>query len=303
MSWWTGAALGFDTETDGPVPTEARIIESGLVLVTPGNAPNVMQVLIQPERDIPEEAIKIHGITTERAQEEGALREVGITQIAVTIAELASPSVPLVGHNASYDLTLLDREMRRIGLGHISTDRETGLCVINVGPATIGEPFPVIDTYVLDKAVDRYRKGKRQLSFAAEHYGVPMTEGAAHGAVADVFASLRIAWRISKVAAMAQDYLTTNQVAAKPLVLQWHPFMKIYGGRRDPLDIVRAFAETDGMAAVELHAAQRRWAVEQAEGLRDYFVKKGDTEAAESVDGRWPVRPLAAIEDVDTTLI
>jgi DNA polymerase-3 subunit epsilon len=302
--WWTGAALGSDTETDGPVPTEARIITAAMVLVTPGNPPNPMELMLQPERDIDPGAIAIHGITTERAREEGVMREAGIAQIATTIAELAGPEIPLVGHNVCYDLTLLDREMRRTDIGRIGVMARTGFCFIQIGADAVGSPFPVIDTYVLDKAVDRYRKGKRQLSFAAEHYGVPMEEGAAHGATADVFASLRIAYKIHQRCLAAADYIACN--GSDPMAFQMHPFMRHYAGRRDPLDIVRAFAEVGAMSLPELHAAQRRWAVEQAEGLRDYFIKKGDTEAAQSVDGRWPVRPLdedETVETVNTTLI
>jgi DNA polymerase-3 subunit epsilon len=187
MTWWTGAALGFDTETDGPEPTEARIITGAMVLVTPGNEPNAMELMIQPERDIPQDAIDVHGITTERATQEGALREVGIAQIAATIGELACPEIPMVGHNVSYDLTLLDRELRRLELGCLVIEDKNhplgGSVVMLIGNKPVTR-FYVIDTMVIDKAVDRYRPGKRKLAVTAEHYGVPMAEGSAHGATA-----------------------------------------------------------------------------------------------------------------------
>jgi DNA polymerase III epsilon subunit-like protein len=255
VSWWTGGALGLDFETDGPEPTEARAITCALVNVTPGNPPQPMELMLQPERDIPEGAAAIHGITTERARAEGVLREAGIAQIVATIAELVGPERPVVGHNVgSYDLTLLDREMRRLGLGRLERERNV-FGTIDQVRLIVGDDlactFPVIDTLVLDKAVDKYRKGKRKLEVTAAHYGVPMAEGSAHGATADVVASIRIA------IAIANRYAAT---------------------------------EIGAMRLPDLHCAQVRWAGEQAAGLADYFRRSGKTEEAEGVSGEWPFR-------------
>lgn len=251
MTWWTGAALGFDTETDGPAPTEARIITSGLVLMTPGNPPQVMpEVMLQPERDIPQGAIDVHGITTERATEEGTPRLLGLGQIVTTIAELASTAVPLVGHNVCYDLTLLDREMGRTGLGALEIESMSGMVLmVDTEGKVFGGPFPVLDTFVLDKALDTYRRGSRKLTAVAEHYGVPMEAGSAHGATADVIAALRIC------IAMANR------------------------GAWPAADVI------------DLHGAQIKWKAEQARGLRDYFASKGNKEAADSVSESWPFEP------------
>lgn len=312
MSWWTGAALGFDTETDGPEPDEARIITMATVLVTPDNPAQEIEVMVQPERDIPQGAIDVHGITTERAREEGALREMGIAQVALTIAELVGEHVPLVGHNVSYDLTLLDREMRRLGIGHLKTQRSTGLVEMHFAHDYVtGEPdypaavFPVIDTYVLDKALDRYRKGKRQLSYAAEFYGCPMKEGAAHGATADVYASLRIAYKIHQRCRMAADYMAQHGGATDHMAFQFHPFTRLYGGRREPMELVRKFASAAALSLLELHRWQQPWAIEQAKGLREHFMESG-TGDPDGVDGRWPLRPLdenETIETISTTLL
>lgn len=297
--WWTGGALGFDTETDGRDPLDARLITAGLVSLTPGNPPQEMpETMLQPERDIPAEATAVNHITTEMARENGVPREAGLAQIVTTIAELAGETRPLVLHNAPYDLTVLDREMRRVGIGSLSTDIDTGFVSLRVDGRQIAR-FPVIDTLVLDKAVDRYRPGKRQLSFVAAHYGVPMAEGAAHGATADVYASLRIAWRISKLCEMADDYMTT----IGPKVFITHPFMRLYAGRRDPLDFVRAFYSLGQLSLEQLHYSQSVWAKEQAEGLRDYFIETGKKAEAATVDGTWPFRPVPAFETVTSELI
>lgn len=302
--WWTGGALGFDLETDSPDPLDARIITAAHVSLTPGVEPQAMELMLKPERDIPDEAAGIHGITTERARDEGTERVRGVELIAATIADLAGPERPLVGHNASFDLTILDREMRRTGVGWLTIDRAAYGGVLLVIDGATAAAFPVIDTYVLDKAVDRYRKGKRRLEPTAEHYGVPMAEGSAHGATADVFAALRIAFRISRRAAAAADYV--EQFGGPPMSFQMHPFMQHYAGRKDPLELVKSFAALHEMSLPELHAAQVRWAREQADGLRDYFVSQGKTEDAATVDGSWPVRTLtdgaSEVETVSTVM-
>lgn len=289
--WWSGRALGFDTETDGPSPTEARIITGALVhMPGTGHPPQPMELMLQPERDIPQEAIDVHGITTERARDEGVPREMGIGQIAATIAELAGPEVPVVGHNVVYDLTLLDREMRRLGIGRLEIERDDFGSLEQVRMYIGGNPavtFPVIDTLVLDKAIDPYRKGSRRLVDAATFYGVAMAEGSAHGATADVIASLRIAITIAGRTRWENDDLTA-----------------CYRDRRKPGEVAAAFFNLRDRSLPDLHCAQVRWKQEQAAGLRDYFLSKGNTEAAASVSLDWPIQPVGeneAAETVDTT--
>src|SRR5690606_31135764 len=78
------------------------------------------------------------------------------------------------------------------------------------------DPRPVIDPLVIDKAVDRYRKGKRTLEFASLHYGV-LLQGA-HDAQADAVASGRVAQAIA--ARYAQE-LPTDAHALHDLQVGW----------------------------------------------------------------------------------
>lgn len=292
--WWTGGALGFDTETDGPEPAEARIITAATVsLETAGTYPR--EIMLKPERDIPQDAINVHGITTERAREEGMDRREGVLLTARALAELTGPERPLVGHNVAYDLTLLDREMRRTGVGRLEVDRPAGGTVLVLIDGETAGVFPVLDSLVIDKAVDRYRPGKRKLDVTAAHYGVPMAEGAAHGATADVFASLRILWKIWQRSQGSVDQL-----------------IELYAERKRPRALATEFKALGAMDLMSLHQAQVRWAREQADGLREYFVQqhaKGVEGAGDpdSVDGSWPLRRLtggaSAVETVDTTLV
>lgn len=70
--------------------------------------------------------------------------------------------------NARYDLSLLDRECRRYAVESISE---------LLGDA----PAPVIDPLVIDKHVDKYRKGKRALHALCAHYGVSSTTRTTRG--------------------------------------------------------------------------------------------------------------------------
>jgi DNA polymerase-3 subunit epsilon len=82
--------------------------------------------------------------------------------------------------NASYDLTILDREARRYGVQPL-TD------VIDLAH------LRVIDPRVLDKQLSR-RRGKRTLTDLCAHYRVALD--GAHDSTADAIAACRVAWRI-----------------------------------------------------------------------------------------------------------
>ena len=178
MTWRDKPMLGWDTETDSPNPEDAHIVTACAGWASPdGWAP--INWILKPDRPIAVEAQAIHGITTEFAEEHGLDRKVGLSQIRDALEAAWALDSPVVIFNAPYDTTTLDRELRRNGL--------PGLRVAG----------PVIDPLVLDKAVDRYRKGSRKLVDAAAHYGVEL--GAeAHGAEADALAACRIAWKIGR---------------------------------------------------------------------------------------------------------
>lgn len=300
MTWWTGSAVGFDCETDGRDPAEARMITGACVQLMMGKVAVPFEFMAKPERPIPDEAVNIHHITTERAEAEGMPREAAVRAVVEQLAA-AGPMCPVVGQNVSYDLTLLDREMRRTGVGHLALEENRTITIVAAGGVVVN--FPVIDTYVIDKAIDKYRKGKRQLSILASHYGVPMAEGAAHGATADVVAALRIAWRMHQLGEMAIDYIACN--GDDPMPHADHLFMKRYAGRRNPLELVGTFARLAELSLADLHAEQIVWAAEQARSLREYFATSGTGDPA-GVDGSWPLRTLdtsSLVTAPGTTLI
>jgi DNA polymerase III epsilon subunit-like protein/8-oxo-dGTP pyrophosphatase MutT (NUDIX family) len=178
-SHWDTRLAVFDLETTGVDTDTSRIVSACIAVLEPDGALHAQfNWLADPEIEIPEGASAVHGITTERAREDGRTAETVVGEITATIRALLAVGIPLVVYNAPYDLSLLDRECRR----H------------RVEP--LGYPTPVIDPLVIDKAVDRYRKGKRTLVAAAERYGVNLDD--AHDAAADAIAAGRVAQAIAR---------------------------------------------------------------------------------------------------------
>lgn len=173
MQNWGQVAV-FDLETTGIDVETARIVSACVaVLAADGSVIGRWDWLADPGVEIPDGAAAVHGITTERARAEGRPAHVVVAEITQTLRVLFALGIPLVVYNAPYDLTLLDRECRRHNLEPLETFS------------------PVIDPLVIDKAVDRYRKGKRTLVATAELYKVALDD--AHDAGSDAIAAGRVA--------------------------------------------------------------------------------------------------------------
>ena len=74
-----------------------------------------------PGRRDPRQAAAIHGITTAIAKPHGADPMIATGEIIAALDLL--PDAPLVAYNASYDLTVLDREARRHRLAPLGPHR------------------------------------------------------------------------------------------------------------------------------------------------------------------------------------
>lgn len=147
--WFEGPLAAFDTETTGVDVEGDRIVSAALVVQDgPGARPRVTRWLINPGIPVPEGATAVHGLTDEHLRLNGRWPAPVMDEVAKALAEQCSAGRPLVIMNAPFDLTLLDRELRRhraASLGHY-----------------LGRnPLRVLDPRVLDKHLDRYRKGRR----------------------------------------------------------------------------------------------------------------------------------------------
>ncbi|PRY70464.1 DNA polymerase-3 subunit epsilon [Glaciihabitans tibetensis] len=168
----------FDLETTGIDIETSRIVSAHVgILDSTGALVERWDWLADPGIEIPEQATAVHGISTERARAEGRPAGEVVAEIVAALNSLVARDIPITIYNAPYDLSLLNREALRHGV------------------VPLADPSPVIDPLVLDKAVDRYRKGKRTLEVAALYYGVDLTD--AHDAAADAVAAGRVAQAIA----------------------------------------------------------------------------------------------------------
>ena len=159
----------FDLETTGVDVDTSRIVSAFVGVIDAAGQVRGVSWLADPGIEIPAGASAVHGITTERARAEGRPAAEVVGEIVEVLRALLAQGVPVTIYNAPYDLTLLAREAERYGIEPLES------------------PGPIIDPLVIDKAVDRFRKGKRTLEIAAEVYGVPLRD--AHDATADAVAA------------------------------------------------------------------------------------------------------------------
>ena len=194
---WAQVLAVFDTETTGIDPATTRIVTANISIIRPGGViESSSDWLINPGIEIPAQATAVHGITTEYARANGEDAVGAIYDIVQKLQALFDSSIPVVAYNAAYDFTILEREAVRYGHDPLTA------------------PSPVIDPLIIDKQVDRYRKGKRTLEAAAQHYGVSLTN--AHTAAADAqaagFVAQAIAAKFLKELSMSALELHEKQV-------------------------------------------------------------------------------------------
>ena len=154
-----------DTETTGlnafADENPDRIIEfAGLEMINRQFTGNNLHLYIHPERDIPEEAAAVHGITLEQLADKPVFAKVG-QQIADFLRD-----AELIIHNAKFDIGFLDAEFKRMGL-----------------PETQSICAKVIDT--LQMARDRYPGQKNSLDALCNRLDVDRSKRVLHGALID----------------------------------------------------------------------------------------------------------------------
>ncbi|MFP7707252.1 exonuclease domain-containing protein [Trueperella sp. LYQ141] len=176
--WVSRPRAGFDTETTGVHIAQDRIVTAAFITSTNGDM-HRRTWLANPGIPIPQAAAAVHGISTEQAQRDGRAACEVVAEVAEAVAAHMLAGNPLVVYNATYDLSLLDAELHRYHLPSL-TDR--------LGPSST---WPVIDPYMLDRYVDRFRRGPRKLINLAQHYQLSLDE-TFHDASGDVIMTLRV---------------------------------------------------------------------------------------------------------------
>ena len=202
MTWIDGDLLGFDLETTGVDRFSDRPVSFALVRVAGGAVRDCLAGLVDPGMAIPVGATAVHGISTERARAEGQPLDRAVTVMVDELVKASNSGIPVVGMKLDFDLTILDIQCRRVD---------------GRGLATRGFSGAGIDALVLDRHVDRYRRGRRRLGDLCSHYGVSIDH--AHDARADAEASVLVVTEIIRrhpeLALMELEDLHRSEI-------QWH---------------------------------------------------------------------------------
>ena len=117
----------FDTETTGFNPeTGDRLVEIGAIeLINHVKTGKVFHKYINPERDVPEEVVKVHGLTNEFLADKPTFSE-----IAQEWVDFVGDDGIFVAHNAEFDMKFINFELKKIGYKTYDWDRVTDTLAI-----------------------------------------------------------------------------------------------------------------------------------------------------------------------------
>jgi DNA polymerase-3 subunit epsilon len=149
-----------DTETTGLDPADGhRVLEIGAVeIVHQSLTGNVFHALINPERDVPEDAARVHGHTAAVLRDKPVFAKI-VDDFLAFIGDSK-----LVIHNADFDMRFVNAELARLGLAAIDMGR-------------------VVDT--LSLARKKHPGQPNSLDALCDRYRVDRSRRVRHGALLD----------------------------------------------------------------------------------------------------------------------
>jgi DNA polymerase III subunit epsilon len=154
-------AIIFDTETTGLECHKGdRVVEIGCVeilnMIPTGQT---YHVYINPERDMPDEAFRVHGLSAEFLAGHKCFHE-----IVDDFLDFVGTDTKLIAHNAVFDFGFLNAELKRCGKPALSDER-------------------MIDT--LSLARRRHGFASNRLDDLCARYGIDNSRRTKHGALLD----------------------------------------------------------------------------------------------------------------------
>jgi DNA polymerase III subunit epsilon len=152
-----------DTETTGLNPqTGDRIVEIGAVeIIDRVITGNTYQQYINPQRDIPQEVVQVHGITNQRVKDEPAFNQI-VDEFNNFIKDAT-----VVIHNAPFDVGFINNEYR--------------LCQSSI--QDINDICNVVDSLLLAKK--KHKGGNNNLDKLCQRYKIDNSHRTLHGALLD----------------------------------------------------------------------------------------------------------------------
>ncbi len=151
----------FDTETTGFDPsTGDRIVEIGCVeLLNRIPTGATYHAYINPERDMPPQAEAVHGLSAAFLSDKPVF-----AAVAEQFLEFIGTDSKLVAHNAGFDMTFIEYELKKCGLPAPTRDR-------------------VVDTLMLARR--KHPGGGNKLDDLCARYGIDNSRRTKHGALLD----------------------------------------------------------------------------------------------------------------------
>ncbi|GEO80057.1 DNA polymerase III subunit epsilon [Pararhodospirillum oryzae] len=150
-----------DTETTGLDPaTGDRLVEIGCIeLINHLPSGQELHLYVNPERDMPEEAFRVHGLSAAFLADKPLFAEV-VDEFLEFIGD-----APLIIHNAAFDMKFLNAELARLGRPPLPRER-------------------AIDT--LRMAQTRFPGSPASLDALCRRFGIDTSSREKHGALIDV---------------------------------------------------------------------------------------------------------------------
>src|SRR6478609_8278368 len=149
-----------DTETTGLDPLRGdRLVEIGCVdLLNHIPSGQTFHVYINPERDMPQEAFNVHGLSAQFLSDKKKFAEIAEDFIAFI------GDAPLVIHNAQFDIGFINAELQRASMPLVARDR-------------------LVDTLLLARR--KHPGGSNRLDDLCTRYGIDNSHRTKHGALLD----------------------------------------------------------------------------------------------------------------------
>ena len=169
-------ALAFDLETTGLDTNSAQPVSYAFVAVADGKVESHTYRIVCPTVPVERGAAAVHGLDETVLRRDGDELRSSVEQIASRLCQASSLGVPVVGMNVSFDLQIVD---------------SLATSLLGTGLVELGWHGPILDTIVLDRGFDTYRKGKRTLDALCGHYQIERS--GAHDALSDAYDTYRVA--------------------------------------------------------------------------------------------------------------
>jgi len=217
-----------DTETTGLDPFQGhRLVEIGCIeLLNRIPTGQTFHRYLNPERDMPEEAFAVHGLTDGFLKDKPLFAEVA-DELVAFLGE-----APLVIHNAGFDVGFLNAELERVGRPLIARER-------------------MIDTLMIARR--KHPGGSNRLDDLCARYAIDNSRRTKHGALldaellAEVYVELIDARQAQLVLAQAT---MPDRVAGEPIIVRERLVPLVVRITEEERAAHRAFIATLGEKAI-----------------------------------------------------